>query len=245
MRQSSVIVRSVPVAIRGLPSALQGLRIAQVTDFHFRRWEPVYEVAQSLLLEEAFDLVVATGDFSTQPSGWRRAAGLTNRFFGPVAEQRPCYAVLGNHDHPGMASNGVTPLRFLCNESIRIAHRGGELVLAGVDQSRRNRENLGAALDNVTNGDVCVLLAHSPSTVFRLPRHRVALQLSGHTHGGQIRLPWLGCVWSHDRISRRMAHGLHWASEVALHTSAGIGVSMPIPFRINCPAEVVILTLHA
>jgi predicted MPP superfamily phosphohydrolase len=68
--------------------------------------------------------------------------------------------------------------------------------------------------------------------------------LSGHTHGGQIRFPWLGCVWANDRIPLRLARGLHRVADTWLHTTPGIGTSAPIRMRINCPPEVSILTFR-
>lgn len=245
MRKSPVVLQSIDVPVQGLSPKLSGLRIAHVTDFHFRCWNRVLDCAQRLLLSTEYDFLVATGDFTTQPSKWTEAARLVKRFFEPLAERTPCFAVLGNHDHPAMAADHATPLDFLCNESVLIDRGGESVVIAGVDQSWRHRGNLEAALDTVTDGCLSVLLAHYPSTVFRLPRGKVDLQLSGHTHGGQIRLPWVGCLWTNDRISRSLARGLHEVSGVSLHTSTGIGVSMPLPVRINCPPEVVILTVQS
>jgi len=71
----------------------------------------------------------------------------------------------------------------------------------------------------------------------------VQLVLSGHTHGGQIKLPWLGCVWPNDRIPRRLARGVHEVNGTKVHVSAGIGSSPPLPVRINCPPELSLLTL--
>ncbi|MFH1110714.1 MAG: hypothetical protein V1790_16175, partial [Planctomycetota bacterium] len=95
-----------------------------------------------------------------------------------------------------------------------------------------------------TLGEKCGL-AHYPSTVFRVPMGKVQLVLSGHTHGGQIRLPGLGCVWANDRIPRRMSRGLHEVAGTMIHVSPGIGVCLPIRIRVNCPAEVTVLTLVA
>lgn len=88
-----------------------------------------------------------------------------------------------------------------------------------------------------------VLLAHYPSTIFRVKDDRVRLVLSGHTHGGQIRFPGLGCLWSNDAIPRKQARGLHRLSGRFLHVTAGIGVSLPIRLRFHCPPEVALLNL--
>ena len=239
----SVIARELNVPLTGLPSGLDGLRMAHVSDLHFRRWDRASEAAQTLLTDLDYDLLLVTGDFCSFRWKWRQAAELTQRFLGRIA-QRPAYAVLGNHDDPRLADADL-PLRFLRNESVSLDSLGAGLTLAGVDQSGRRTEDLDAALRRGPASGPTILLAHYPSTVFRVPIGKVQLVLSGHTHGGQIRLPGLGCVWANDRIPRRMSRGLHEVAGTMIHVSPGIGVCLPIRIRVNCPAEVTVLTLVA
>jgi predicted MPP superfamily phosphohydrolase len=239
----AVIARELNVPLTGLPSGLDGLRLAHVSDLHFRRWDRASEAAQTLLTDLDYDLLLVTGDFCSFRWKWRQTAELTGRFLGRIA-QRPAYAVLGNHDDPRLADADL-PLRFLRNESLSLDFLGAGLTLAGVDQSGRRTEDLDAALRGVPAGGATILLAHYPSTVFRVPIGKVQLVLSGHTHGGQIRLPGLGCVWANDRIPRRMSRGLHEVAGTMIHVSPGIGVSLPLRIRVDCPAEVTVLTLVA
>ncbi len=136
-------------------------------------------------------------------------------------------------------------LTFLRDRSTTIRHDGVTLALAGVEQAGDRKGGLDAALTGLPVGTPTILLAHYPSTVFGLPPGRVGLMLAGHTHGGQIRLPLLGCIWTHDRLPTRMARGLHTVGQTHLHVSAGIGASRPLPVRVLCPPEVSILTLRA
>ena len=230
--------------IGGLSAGLAGLRIAHVSDFHFRSWTRAAQAAQDLLLTLDFDLLVGTGDFGAKPRRWQRAANLVRRFFEPIAGRAPMFAALGNHDAPEMATASGMPLEFLRNRSVRIERSGTAFELAGLDQSRPRNEDIASTLGTGRSRDLTILLAHYPSTVYRLPPGRVDLQLSGHTHGGQIRLPWFGCVWPHDKIPRTMARGLHQVGDTFLHVNAGIGVSPPVPARINCPAEVSVAILQ-
>jgi len=244
VRDPPVIGRKLTVAVSNISAELAGLRIAHISDFHFRRWNRVTQAAQDLLLTADYDLVATTGDFGTNPRRWTRAADLMRRFFEPIAQRAPIYAVLGNHDNLAMATAPDMPLVFLKNESVSIRHSGGVFELVGLDQGLFGTEDMQSALGGARRHDLTVLLAHYPSTVFRLPPGRVDLQLSGHTHGGQIRLPYLGCIWANDRIPPRMSRGLHAVAGTILHSSPGIGVCPPIPVRINCPAEVALLTLQ-
>lgn len=234
-----------PVAVRHLvvrsEAALRGLRIAHVSDLHFRKWTAVLQSAQRLLATLAYDVLAITGDFAEWPWRWPRAAEMSRRFFAPLRDRTAIFATLGNHDHPAFAEVEGLPIRFLRNESVVLEHAGQRYRLAGVEQVVKRGGDLHAALgpdDRLPT----VLLAHYPSTIYRLPTGRVALQLSGHTHGGQWRLPYVGCIWGNDRIHPRYAWGLHRFPQAHLHVSAGIGTSLPIHARVNCPPEITILT---
>ncbi len=238
----SVEIRRIDVPLPGADRSLAGLRIAHLSDVHFWRWDRVLQTARSSLKSLAYDVLVVTGDFAAAPYDWQRAVRMMREFFEPIAAQRPIYATLGNHDHPRIAEAPDMPLHFLRDEFTIFEHRAGRLRLAGVEQLFPGGGNVKACLGEEIDRPT-VFLAHYPSTVFRLGSARVALQLSGHTHGGQIRLPYLGCIWSNDRFPVRLACGLSRVNGTALHVSAGIGVSFPLPVRINCPPEITILTL--
>lgn len=244
MPHSPTMIRTLDVPLDRIEADWPGLRIAHISDFHFRRWNRPTQAAQDHLMSLDYDILVTTGDFGCGIERWRRPAELTRRFFEPLAERAPVYGVLGNHDNVEMTRLPDYPVRFLRNESVRLTHEGAEIELAGIEQTHNVPGDLGATLEGEKSADLTILLAHYPSTLFRLPPGRVDLQLSGHTHGGQIRLPLVGCVWPNDRIPRRLARGLHRVDGVWLHVSSGIGVSPPVFLRVKCPPEVTILTLR-
>jgi predicted MPP superfamily phosphohydrolase len=153
--------------------------------------------------------------------------------------------VLGNHDADELADVSGRPLTFLQDQWLRIDVGGGALVFAGLNQAGDRKGDLDRALAEAPADLPIVLLAHYPSTVYRVRDERVRLVLAGHTHGGQIRLPWIGCVRAHDRIPLGLARGLHVVNGRYLHVCAGIGVSSPVRARFLCPPEIVILTLCA
>jgi hypothetical protein len=114
--------------------------------------------------------------------------------------------------------------------------------LVGVDDPRWHCDDLPAALAGVPDDAFKLLLAHSPDILPAAARHRVDLVLAGHTHGGQIRLPWLGPLVTRTRISRRYAWGLTTCGDTLCHTTSGAGCSFP-PVRLDCPQEIVLLEL--
>ncbi len=240
-----VTTTHVRVPVAGWPSALDGLRIAHLTDLHLRKWNRVLAGAQRVLLGLDFDLLAVTGDLGHVPSDWERVADLARRFFKPIHSQHGTYAVLGNHDSPRLADCDDMGLQLLRDAHTDIRHNGATLAIAGVEQTDVTPGSPALALSRVDAHSPTLLLAHYPSTVFAVPRDRVGLVLAGHTHGGQIRLPLLGCVWAHDRIPNRMARGLHTVDGTRLHVSPGIGLSGPLPLRFCCPPEIAILTVRA
>lgn len=238
-----VTVKHLDVSMAGWPEGAGRLRLAHLSDLHFRSWDRVTAAAQRLLLALEYDLLAVTGDFGNDPRDWRQCAEFVRRFFAPLYSRYGSFAVLGNHDGQHLAEQADLNLAFLRNEWTTIRGDGLELTLAGVEQSEELPGDVTAALDGAPADAPVVLLAHYPSTVFELPAGRVGLMLAGHCHGGQIRLPLLGCVWAQDSIPTRMARGLHEVCGTRLHVSAGIGVSPPIRCRFLCPPEITVLTL--
>jgi predicted MPP superfamily phosphohydrolase len=241
-------VRRVEVAIPDLPQPLDGYRIVQISDVHIGsilRRGFARRLAERCNALQA-DAIAITGDL---------VDGRVQHLAGevaPLADLRArdgVFFVTGNHDHYSgadawsehLASLGIVPLR---NRQHRIERGGSVLLLAGVDDlsSRRARTSrsgfdLDAALTGWDGEHPLVLLAHDPRT-FDLARHRgVHLQLSGHTHDGQL-WPFRYMV----RLQTRWLTGLYHVGRSALYVSRGTGFWGP-PMRILAPSEITELTL--
>jgi predicted MPP superfamily phosphohydrolase len=245
VRKGPVSVRGRQVPVPGLPVEIDGLRIAHVSDLHLRRFSRLESCTQQTLLGLDYDVLVCTGDLEHATKSGQVPGGLCRQFFEPLAARSACLAVLGNHDADELADVSGRPLTILRDEWLRIDVGGGALVFAGLNQAGDRKGDLNRALADAPADLPIVLLAHYPSTVYRVRDDRVRLVLAGHTHGGQIRLPWIGCVWAHDRIPLRLARGLHVVNGRYLHVCAGVGVSSPVRARFLCPPEIAILTLCA
>jgi predicted MPP superfamily phosphohydrolase len=232
---SQLVIRRLDLPVDRLPRRGSGFRIAHLSDLHLRRWGRSEQQLQEALKQLACDTLLITGDFGHDPEAYERTGELIRRLLAPLSVPLGIYGVLGNHDSPRLAEQDL-PLTVLRDE-LRLIHVGPfEYYLGGIEQNAEARATVGG-LGALPDDAPLVLMAHYPSTVFELPSGRGAIMLSGHTHGGQIRLPGLGCLWANDpRLPRSMARGLHLTRGNWLHVSAGTGTSGPISTRVLCPA---------
>lgn len=238
-------VADITLALPSLPPTFDGLRVAHLSDLHYGG--EISEALTALVIQEveaaAPDLIVFTGDLATFERDIERGAEALASMPAPLGT----YVVLGNHDfwtdaqrtHTALVERGVCVLR---NQGVRL-QRGPETIwLAGVDDYWSPTCDLGAALAARGEGEFCLLLAHNPDQVIAASRQEVDLQLSGHTHGGQVALPILGPLMVPSEHGRRFAHGLHKVGGTLLYVSRGLGAHPPI--RIGSVLEVILLTLR-
>jgi len=246
--RNRLTVERIQVPVAGLHSALDGFKIVQLSDIHFLPFTqiPLIEeaVAQAVSLQP--DLIVLTGDFITAQAetifGVVKALSRLNATYG-------VFAVLGNHDvrsgarivRQGIEEAGIT---LLHNRGFTFDVGHGQLNLAGVDDCIWGQPDIHAALDNLSATSPTLLLAHEPDVIDDFSHAGpITLQLSGHTHGGQVRLPFLGTPIL-PKLGEKYIHGLYRVNGAWLYTNRGLGmVSMPI--RFNCPPEITEITLCA
>jgi predicted MPP superfamily phosphohydrolase len=243
-------VEEVAVRVPDLPPALDGLVVGHLSDLHRGPYTSSAQVRTAVETCNALspDLVVLTGDYVLYSAEY--AASCVHEL---AALQAPLgvYAISGNHDYwtdievvtAELRAAGLTLLR---NESWRLNVSGQPLWLAGVDDVLERHHDLGAALANVPRGEPALLLAHEPDFADEAGRdpHRILLQLSGHSHGGQVNLPFLGRPIL-PPLGLKYPAGLRRVpgSAMQVYTSRGIGVIAP-PLRFNCRPEVALLTLE-
>jgi uncharacterized protein len=232
------------VPIANLPDAFEGYRIVQLSDLHV--YEDTSEEhahnAVRVALGLAPDLIVITGDFVSE---WVDAPRVLKTIL-PLTAPDGVWVIMGNHDHwvdvdaVRQVISGTT-IRELRNESIAIQRSGESLWLAGVDDIWTEFHDLSAALHDVPQGAPLVLLAHEPDYADEVyPLGRVSLQLSGHSHGGQVEFPFVGAPVV-PYLGEKYVRGLRKLGDMWLYTNRGVGNLMPI--RLNCRPEVTEITL--
>ncbi|HWI63425.1 MAG TPA: metallophosphoesterase [Symbiobacteriaceae bacterium] len=233
----------VSVAVPSLPANLEGYTIGVLADLHAGELTSPAFIAGvcNRLLALKPDLVVVAGDM-TAASRPPEAHRLVDESLAPV---RGAYGVLGNYDifhmrQPPMGVKVQSTVRLLVNQGVLVAPG---LWLGGLDEGIFGEPDVGKALAGAPKDAVRILLAHEPDLADLVrPEHRVSLMISGHTHGGQVRLPILGAV-ALPPLGRKYVAGLNRAPACQVYTSRGVGVT-GLPFRFLCPPEVTLLTLR-
>jgi predicted MPP superfamily phosphohydrolase len=230
------LIRTLRVTVRipSLPTHLQGFTIGVLSDLHLGSivsTEYIRSAAEKLAAEKP-DLVVVAGDLISEDA----ATAELPRALEPV---KGAFACLGNWDYYQPSIRSQKTVRMLVNAGAEVAPG---LWLGGVDNCLLGEPSLEQALAGAPEGAVRILLAHEPDYADRVTaRHRVALQISGHTHGGQVRLPFIGPLLL-PPLGRKYVAGLHQAPHCQVYTSRGVGVAH-LPLRFLCPPEVTILQL--
>jgi predicted MPP superfamily phosphohydrolase len=240
-----LVIEQVEIPFSKIPPALEGLKIVLLSDFHLHPYTQIDFVQQTVVTANALepDLIVLTGDYVL-----KQAESIFE--LGPVLASLNArygvFTILGNHDlwtnrqvvRQGLVEAGLPVLH---NEGLSLAIGRERLYLAGVDDGWSGQPDLTAALAKRPSDIFTILLAHEPDLADRFAQDgRVALQLSGHSHGGQVRLPGLGAPVL-PFLGRKYDQGHYKVKEMQLYTTRGIGLTVPI--RLNCPPEITALRL--
>lgn len=229
--------------------ALDGLRIAFVTDTHAGPFTSGEDVSRGVALfdRDRVDLVLLGGDYVSESNMY--AAQMADAL-APLVARAPlgAIAVLGNHDLPlgvdrvraELERIGVVVLR---NESRTVEWNGAELAIAGIDDTVVGNANPLRAVADVPEATPILALWHEADFAEEAARLGAFAQLSGHTHGGQVRLPLIGSIWL-PPDGRKRDIGLYDVEGMPVYISRGLGVYRP-PVRFMAPPEVTLVTLRS
>ncbi|GAC1373656.1 MAG: metallophosphoesterase [Actinomycetota bacterium] len=247
-----------------LPMGAGPVRILQVSDLHLRLSTVRLAAFLSSLKEETFDLVLATGDLLGEPRAVERCA----RLLGGLQGRWGRYYVLGSSDYyapraknylddftkkrrPSTRANRTQEfLRMLHSEGYRgLTNRTEFLILngtptqiTGMDDPFLHRDDR-TLLHRSPDAAFALCVVHDPAPYLDVAQAGFDLQVSGHTHGGQVRLPGVGALVTNSDLPRHLALGATWIGRTLLWVTPGLGTGKFAPFRFRCPPEASVLEL--
>jgi predicted MPP superfamily phosphohydrolase len=253
-------VEEYTVHLPRLPDAFRGMRVAQVSDVHYFEWTETYFLREVVDHVNALkpDMVVLTGDFVTygplrwpSPDAHKRFALRHMPECASILSGIQCplrYATLGNHDmmvggryvYGDLINQGLPVLR---NRAVPLERNEQRLWVAGLGSACARDADPDRAIPDsaIRDKEAVIVLAHEPDILPEVAKYGADLMLSGHTHGGQVCIPFLPPAFLPEYGKRYVKGWFRWDS-TKLYVNRGIG-TIGVPFRVNCPPEITLLTL--
>lgn len=237
------VLEHVTLRLPSLSPALDGLRIGQISDIHLgvlhTKRNLIWAVKQ--MQQERPDLIVLTGDQVMRRHAIPELPVILRDLQAPLG----IYAISGNHDHwEGLrdvqSALEMCNIPMLMNEHRRLEWNGAQFWLLGTDDYWDGQHDLATALHGVPADGFKLLLAHEPDSADEAAEYGIDLQLSGHVHGGHLRLPLLG-PFVRPRYGLRYLDGIYKVGGMAMYVSRGLGGA---PLRLLCKPEATIITLR-
>ncbi len=234
------------IFIRDLPERFENFRITQLTDIHHSRILGIEEVRNVVALAQQTkpDMFVLTGDYTTN---YRRFIEPCAEALAPLNAPEGVWAVLGNHDHytdPELTTRALERQHIaVLNNAHTTLQRGPDSVqLSGIDDWSWNAVDWPRAFADLNPKTPTILLSHQPTVLDLEQTQNVSLILSGHTHGGQVRFPFVGAPALYAANEIKYDRGLFRRGATQLYVSSGTGM-IGLPVRLGARPEIAVLRL--
>lgn len=241
---NTLIVEKIEISLARLPKKLENFRIVHLSDIHHSPFTGLEHITRAIEIANSLkpDMFILTGDYVSHETEYIAPAA---EVLGKLESEFGTFACLGNHDHWTDAEMVTRDFRaaginVLINEGFRFEAQDASFWLCGVDDYMVGKTDLRAALRGSYPDEMKLLLAHNPVIVRQAARYGVDLILSGHTHGGQVKLRD-----EEKRIlpRRKLKNGLHRRKDTQIYITRGIG-TVVLPVRFGCPPEISLLELR-
>ncbi len=230
-----------------LPEEFHGTRILFLSDLHLGVVKELPDLIREQVEGIEADICLFGGDFRfswTYPD--IPYMDELRKIISSIKAPMGIYGVLGNHDDPEMVPQlEKLGIKMLVNSSLPLHKNGHSIYLAGTDQPFLDgHPDILKTLSQVPQQAFKMLLAHSPCFYKEAEEQNVAIYLSGHTHNGQVRFPFIGPLITFTRAPRKFSGGMWRFKKMHGFTSSGVGTGM-INVRFRCPPEITVLTLKS
>ena len=253
IEQFHIHLRRLDLCFANLPPAFDGYTILHFSDLHLTKLGLLERRLMNLISAREVDACLITGDITQDP----RASDLFRRVCSVIRRRDTILAVLGNSEHkPWLETPALVEalsfegMRLLVNSTDTIRRGDDSITVVGVDDAYTHHDDIDAAFRGVDPKGFIIFLTHCPSLAPQGIERGADLILAGHTHGGQVRLPFLGPLWTHMRANKNLNDGLYTPDRLRrtpkhpiLFVNRGVGTSK-LHIRFLCPPEIVYITLR-
>lgn len=231
------------------PKSFHGFKIVQFSDTHIGFQYTLEQFSKLVATINALqpDIITFTGDLVDNPDNYAWNSELI-QLLKSLKAKHGKFWIYGNHDHGGYGTNIVKDtmeqghFKLLKNEHTVIEKNNDRIILAGIDDAMLGKPDIEKTLQN-TNPDLyTILLAHEPDYADQVVHYPVDLQLSGHSHGGQVRLPFIGHLYTPAYAQKYVQGKYAMSDDFILYVSKGIGTTR-LPYRFLCKPELNVYTL--
>jgi len=256
--QFNIRVREIELTFPSLPPAFDGYTLLHLSDLHHSKLGLLERRTMQIVAGREVDCCVVTGDVTADP----RASDIFRRVCSAIPHRDPILSILGNSEHKPWLDTQILidALTFdgqqLLINSSAIVRRGNDAItFVGLDDPYYGLHDVDAAFSGVDPSGFVICLTHSASPTPEVIACGANLVLAGHTHGGQVRIPGVGTLWTHMRRHKALNDGLYTSGDLArltgidagdavLFVNRGVGTSR-FHIRLFCRPEIVYITLRA
>jgi len=240
-------IEEVSIEIKNLPSSFKEIKIVHLSDFHSKNFGEREKKVLENLKQLNPDFIFITGDFVEWTT---RDLNSCQYFWKELSKNYPkrIFGVLGNHEHRHpkfkiiknlLAESGI---EILDNKTKKIKKNEDFIYLIGVDDPHEGYDNIEKAMEGIKNENPKILLAHSPEIFRKVKDKNIDLILVGHTHGGQINIPFIINFFLPLKYDKKYKSGLFKENSTYLYVNRGIGTTV-LPIRLNAPPEITLIEL--
>ncbi len=241
---NSLSLEKVEIKLKRLPKKLDGFRIIHLSDIHHSPFTDLEHISRAVKIANRLkpDMFVLTGDYISHESEYIAPVA---KVLGELEAEFGTHACLGNHDHWTNAeivteSFRREKIKVLINEGFRLNTGEASFWLSGVDDYMVGKTDVPASMRGSFPDEMKILLAHNPVIIRQAARFGVDLMLSGHTHGGQVKVREAKKSLFQKR---KLSSGLHRRKDTQIYITRGIG-TVVLPVRYQCPPEISLLELQ-
>ncbi len=239
----SIRVTKYTIKIKNLPQNFDGFTILQLTDLHSKDFGKKQKKLLNFINKQTFDIVALTGDFVER----RRPDVQPVKDLIMGLRGRDMYFVSGNHEwHGGYPEKQIllrNDVRIFENENIKLKRGNQHIWLLGVEDPYTGRDDLAKAQRGISDSRPKVLLAHAPSIFNKAVTDGIDVMMVGHTHGGQVRFPFIGAIWTPGGgFLPKYDYGSFSKNKTTMIINGGLGETL-LPIRFSNKPEIVLIKL--